>query len=515
MSVSDGAIPAIRFANSKGARIAYQQWGEGAHLVGIPPAAQNIEMAWEWPDIAAMLDRFGSFSRYLHFDKRGTGSSDRMSVVPGYDERVDDLVAVLDDAGIKRAHILGISEGGPMSILFAHAFPERVESLTLFGTGPRCMRRYTEDDLPQTKQLLDQMTEDWGTPDSMILPAFAPSVADDPELRSWWPRYERNSADRDSIRELLDINLDIDVGEVLDQVAVPTLVLHRVDDPIVPVEFGREAAAKIPGAKLVELPGMDHFGFSGDMDLWVDEMERFITGTVATRPPRPPSTTRIETLGRFAVIRGGQEVPLSAWGSRRSRTLCKRLVTARGRPVTRDELIDLLWPEESDPVKLGARLSVQLSAVRRVLGGGVIADRSTVALDFDEVATDLEELYQAGDDAAVLAVYTGEFLPEDRFDDWTTPVRDEVLARFGAAARRQASDALDGARWEEAEGLARRLVEADPYGDDGHRLLVIALDGAGATGDARRAHERWVEASGEIGGTVPVLDEVLAGGERP
>ncbi|MEM9564075.1 MAG: alpha/beta fold hydrolase [Actinomycetota bacterium] len=506
-----GDGPPIRFAEARGARIAYQDFGLDAPVVvAVPPLAQNLELAFESPIKRLMFERFGGFCRWIQFDKRGTGSSDRRVRVPGLDERVDDLRAVMDAAGVDRAHLFGQSEGGPMAILFAVTYPDRVESLTLFGTGPRCMRRFTDDELPAVKEVLDQMADDWGTAASRILAAFAPTVADEPGLQAWWPRYERNSADRDSVRELLDINLDIDVTEVLDRVAVPTLVLHRVDDPIVPVELGREAADGIPGAKLVELPGIDHFGFAGDMDAWVDEMERFITGAVASRPARPPQgAAHIETLGRFAVVRGGEEVPVSAWGSRRARTLCKRLVAARGRPVTRDELIDLLWPDESDLTKLGARLSVQLSAVRRVLGGGVVADRTTVALDLGEVTTDVEALYAAADDHAVVDLYRGAFLPEDRYDDWTAAVRDEITARFSAAARRLTSAAIAEARWDEAASSARRLIESDPYGDDGHRLLVVALAGAGADGDARRAHDRWVEVAAELGTTVAPLAEVL------
>lgn len=506
-----GAGPPIHFADGRGARIAYQDFGqEQPVIVGVPPLAQNLELAFEAPIKRAMFERFASFARWIQFDKRGTGASDRRVRVPGIDERIDDLRAVMDAAEVDRAHLFGQSEGGPMAILFAATYPDRVQSLILFGTGPRSMRRYTEEQLPDVKGMLDQMADQWGTSDSMILPAFAPSAAEDPALRQWWPRYERNSADRDSLRELLDLNLEIDVTEILDQVTVPTLVIHRVDDPIVPVALGREAAAGIPQATMVELPGADHFGFAGDTDAWIDEMERFVTGTVAPRPTRQPSSTRIVTLGRFAVLRDDEEVPISAWGSRLARTLCKRLVASRGRPVTRDELIDLLWPTESDRVRLGARLSVQLSAVRRVLGGGVIADRSTVALDLDEVTTDLEELYQASDDEAIVAAYTGELLPEDRYDDWASGPRDEARVRFRAAAGREAAVAIDSGRWEEAAGLARRLIEADRYDDDGHRLLVLALGRAGLERDAELAHARWVEAAAEMGTTPPPLPAVVS-----
>ncbi|MFW2383211.1 MAG: alpha/beta fold hydrolase, partial [Acidimicrobiales bacterium] len=142
------SIPPIHFAQARGARIAYQIFGEGqATIVSIPPMAQNIEMAWERPEIRRMFDRFGSFSRFLHFDKRGTGASDRRSHVPGIDERVDDLRAVLDHAAIERSHFFVSSEGGPMAILFAATYPDRVQSLTLWGSGPSMMpAEMTEDE---------------------------------------------------------------------------------------------------------------------------------------------------------------------------------------------------------------------------------------------------------------------------------------------------------------------------------------------------------------------------------
>ncbi len=118
-----GDIPPVQFASSRGARIAFQQWGSGPNVVAIPPAAQNIEAAWEWPPLRAMFDRFGSFCSYLHFDKRGTGSSDRSVRVPHVDDRVDDLKAVMDHAGIDRAHLFAQSEGGVTTLLFAAAYP--------------------------------------------------------------------------------------------------------------------------------------------------------------------------------------------------------------------------------------------------------------------------------------------------------------------------------------------------------------------------------------------------------
>lgn len=136
----DMQIPPIHFDPARGARIAYQVFGDGpATVVSTPPMAQNIEMAWERPEIRHMFDRFAEFCRFVHFDKRGTGSSDRRSHVAGIDERVDDLRAVMDHAAVDRARLFANSEGGPMAILFAATYPDRVDSLTLWGSGPSMM----------------------------------------------------------------------------------------------------------------------------------------------------------------------------------------------------------------------------------------------------------------------------------------------------------------------------------------------------------------------------------------
>lgn len=496
-------VPPIRFAQARGARIAYQDFGNGpATIVSIPPLAQNIEMAWEWPDIRAMLERFGSFSRFIPFDKRGTGVSDRRSQVNAIDERVDDLRAVMDAAEVERAHLFAASEGGPMAILFAATYPDRVESLILNGTGAFLLPPGTSDEeIDAIRERQRVFAEQWGTPDSQVVDRFAPSLAWNPEFRAWHQRYERNAATRHSLRELMELSLSMDVREVLPELDVPTLVVHRTGDRAIPVERGRELAEAIPGATLFETAGDDHYSYAGDVGSWMDAVERFVTGSVTTKPPPPPirHRVRILTLGRFAVEVDGEEVPASVWGSRRSRQLCKRLVAARGWPVTRDELIDLLWPDESDMARLSARLSVQLSGVRRVLGGGVIADRETVRLDLGEVSTDLEDFYKADDDAAIVATYHGEFLPEDAYEDWSAGPRAEARMRFGLAARRLASRVAESGDHRRATVLARRLVEADRWDDDAHRLLVTSLVAAGERGEARRAHDAWVAAMAEIG----------------
>ena len=510
-----GDVPII-FAPARGARLAYQVFGSGpATVVAIPPTAQNIEIAWERPEIRHMFERFGSFCRYLHFDKRGTGCSDRRNRVGDIDERVDDLRAVMDHAGIQRAHLFGLSEGGPMTLLFAATYPDRVAGLILFGTGasmhPPGM---TDAQIADRRERNRRYAARWGTPDSPVAAGFAPSlVARDPSFADWHQRYERLAASSDSLEDLLELGLAMDVRELLPTVDVPALVIHRTNDRVIPVALGRELAAALPDARLVEQPGEDHFAYAGDVDGWMDELERFVTGEVrsASVAHRARPSVRVRTLGRFAVEANGEEVPVSSWGSRRSRQLLKRLVAGRGWPVTRDELFDLLWPQETQPHRLGPRLSVQLSLVRRVLRGGVISDRESVRLDLDEVATDLEELYQAADDEGIVAVYGGEFLPDDRFEDWSDAPRTAARNRFASAARRLGLRALEAGDVEGAVDLAERLIELDRYDEDAHRLRVTARLRSGATAQASAAHAEWASAIAELDLVAPPLSELEPG----
>lgn len=502
------SVPPIHFAAARGGRLAWQQWGEGEDVVGVPPLAQNIELAWGWPDIVEMLERFGRIGRYLHYDKRGTGASDRIRRPPGLDERVDDMRAVMDAAGIDRAHLLGNSDGGATALLFAAAYPDRVHTVVLYGSGatvvppdqpPEVVERWIE----QQRQVVPL----WGTPASPWVDGFAPSVAGDQRFRDWHQRYERACCDSETLLDLLLMSIHTDVREALPDVRCPVLLLHRSDDPIVDVVRSHEAAALLPRARVVEVPGSDHWGYVGDADAWLDEFERWITGHVADRPRPQPSRPRVRivTLGRFAVEVDGVDVPTSEWGSRHARTIVKRLAVARGWPVTRDELCELLWPGDTDRARVGARLSVQLSTVRRVLHGGVSADRERVRLDLSEVALDLAELDAATDDGAVLAICGGQFLPGDEALPWTAATRAEVAARRAAAGARVAAEALAVGRPGQAAEVARRLVDADPLDLRGHELLVRSLMALEQHAAATEAHAVWADAATELGVRVPPL----------
>ena len=504
-------FPQVHFARSGRAGIAYQDFGEGpATIVAIPPLAQNIELSWEWPTIRAMLERFASFSRYIPFDKRGTGASERNFDVPGVEQRIDDLRAVMDAAEVDRAHLLGVSEGGPMTLLFAASFPDRVQGLILDSTAADLAARsgdLTEVERAERNERWRAFAAAWGTPESMVVDLMAPSLAGDADFRRWHERYERQCATSQQLLTLLEMNAYMDATEVLDRIEVPVLMFHRIDDPVTPIEAARETASRLPNARLLEVPGHDHFTYATDIDFVMTEIERFVTGNVA--PDRGPVRRRrptVRTMGEFAVVVEGHEVPASEWGSRRARQLLKRLAAARGWPVTRDELIELLWPDEEPAPKMSARLSVQLSAVRRVLDGGIVADRSTVRLDLDHVTVDVIDYLALDDDHRLVDSYDGDFLPEDAAA-WSDPVRAEVRTRFASAAHRLLRD--ESAPATERAEIAARLVAFDPWDDKGHVALVRALGDSGQRGAARDAHAGYAERMAELGVTVVPLDEIV------
>ncbi len=497
------AVPDIRFAHARGGRIAWQRWGTGDQdVVAVPPAAQNIEVAWERRELRQMFERLGSFCRFLHYDKRGTGASDRGDSVPGLDTRVDDLRAVMDDAGVERAHLFAQSEGGPTTLLFAATYPHRVKSLIMLGTGA-CVVAAEDAADPETRRAhLDvrrAYSDVWGTADSMSIGLFAPSKLDDDDFCRWIARYERASATADGVYDLMVQMIDMDVREIVGAIDAPMLVMHRRDEVAMPMRLGRELASLARDATFIELEGTDHWGFLGDVDSWMNEMERWVTGTVRDRPAvADPGRASITTLGRFAVTVDGHEVGASAWGSRRARVLLKRLIVAEGWPVTREELFDLLWPDETDRARLGARLSVQLSAVRKVLGGGVVADRQTVALDLDRVEVDVFDVLAAaktGHDATVVERY-GEFLPEEQYDDWASGMRERVRTAFTSAAHRMLTEAADRDDHQSMIDLAERVLAADAADELAHASLIDALTSSGDQAAAQRARSRRDEQLG-------------------
>ena len=277
-----------RYAKSGDLRIAYQIQGDGPiDLLFAPGYLSHLEQNQWWPAYAAFFARMASFSRLIVFDRRGTGLSDRILALGSFEELMDDIGVVLDAAGSERAALFGGAEGGPMCALFAATFPERTTALVL---GASYARRGWAPDYPwgldeETQQrILAGYEERWGRP-GFGARAIAPTLADDERFQAWYAQAQRFSGTPASAREWFRITMDIDVRDVLPAIRVPTLVVHRSGDRVIPVESGRYLAEHIPDAKYSELPGHDHFPFVGDMDAILDEVEEFLTGSRPTREP--------------------------------------------------------------------------------------------------------------------------------------------------------------------------------------------------------------------------------------
>jgi pimeloyl-ACP methyl ester carboxylesterase len=277
-------IPETRYAKADdGVHIAYQVLGEGpVDLVLVMGWTTNVEALWEHPDLARVLTRLASFSRLILFDKRGMGLSDRVSEdrLPSLETRMDDVKAVMDAAGSERAVVFGVSEGGPMAMLFAATYPERTIALILFGTVADYTRRAKAKDTPQEDQAyLAYIDASWGTIDHArqeIRTWGAPSHADDEQLASWLASYLRRAASPGAAIALSRMNREINATHALGAIHVPTLYLAKTDDRDFLLDEVRENAARIAGARLVEFPGDEHFFWVGEYDGMLDEIERFI-----------------------------------------------------------------------------------------------------------------------------------------------------------------------------------------------------------------------------------------------
>lgn len=274
--------PETRYAETAdGVHIAYQTVGQGEHdLVLVEGFVSNVEMAWEDPNTARFYERLASFTRLILFDKRGVGLSDRVTGVATLEERMDDLRAVMDAVGSREASLMGLSEGAPMSILFAATYPQRTRALVLYGGMPRSTWAPDYPWAPPADGLVEAAAE-LMAPDIFTgadIEIWAPSLADDEQARRRLGRHRRSAISPGALTQLFMMFLDIDVRHVLPTISVPTLVLHRRGDRVVNRRAGQWMANQIPGARYVELPGQDHFPWAGDSETVLNQVERFLTG---------------------------------------------------------------------------------------------------------------------------------------------------------------------------------------------------------------------------------------------
>jgi class 3 adenylate cyclase len=265
-----------RYAKSGGVSIAYQVTGSGPFdLVFVPGFVSNLDGTLEHPGWSHFFSRLSSFSRLIRFDKRGTGLSDRVAGIANLEDRMDDVRAVMDAVGSERAAVFGISEGGPMSLLFAATYPERVSALVLYASYARHPILADENFL---REQIDSIDPLWGTGEFLKRFFIPNNVAVDLPFLA---RFERQAASPSAVAALLRMNGAIDARHILPMVHAPTLVLHRSGDTRVSIDAGRYIASHVPGAKMVTLPGENHlFIYEPEIiDRLTGEAEEFLTGS--------------------------------------------------------------------------------------------------------------------------------------------------------------------------------------------------------------------------------------------
>jgi DNA-binding SARP family transcriptional activator len=296
------ALPTTRYVRSGDVNLAYQVIGEGPpDLVLVPGWVSNVECFWEEPRVARFLRQLAGIGRLILFDKRGTGLSDRVpqDALPTLEQRMTDVRAVMDAVGSKRATLVGYSEGGSMCALFAATYPDRAAGLVMIGSYARMIHAPDHPWGPSAADYagyIDMVQRDWGGP--LGIERRAPSVKDDEAFCRWWARFLRMSASPGAAAALLDINRDLDLRHVLPAIRVPTLVLHAVGDQTIDVRYGRYMAARIPGARYVELPGADHLPWLADAEAIGAEIERFVGEPgPAVEPDRVLVTVMVAALG--------------------------------------------------------------------------------------------------------------------------------------------------------------------------------------------------------------------------
>jgi pimeloyl-ACP methyl ester carboxylesterase len=427
--------PETRYATSAdGVHVAYQVFGDGdVDVVFIPGFVSHLELTWQMPGLDRFMERLAAFGRVIAFDKRGTGLSDPVPVaeLPTLEQRMDDLRAVMDAAGSERAVVVGVSEGGPMAVVFAATHPDRVAGLVLIGSTAR-FRQAEDAPWGWSDRYVDWMLEwteaGWGTGQS--IQALAPTAVSDPLFDAG--RFERSSASPGAAKALIRMSADTDARAVLPSVSVPTLVVHRTDDRIIRVEAGRDLAARIPGARLVELPGEDHAFFS-DPDPVLDEVEEFVTGARVHASP-----DRVLATMLFTDIVGSTRAAAAA-GDRRWRELldahdgvvARQLARYRGRSVkhTGDGYLAAF-----DGPARAIRSAMAIRDGVRALG---LSTR---------VGVHTGEVELRGDDLAGIGVVTACRVMEEAGDDqvWVSQTVRDLVAGSGLAFEDRGEHELKG-----------------------------------------------------------------------
>jgi pimeloyl-ACP methyl ester carboxylesterase len=391
------SAPPVRYATNGDIHLAYRVLGDGPiDLVVVSGAFTNLDVLWESREFREFHERLATFARVITFDKRGMGLSDRVRVGT-LEERMDDVRAILDDLRSESAALMGNSEGGPMSMLFAATYPERTRALILCGAE---IKEETTDDWPwgestraefEEAMQIEKLLERWGK--GLGISFFVPSRKDDERLREFWGRLQVQSASPHDAIAFMRMAFEIDVRHVAPSITVPTLILHRVGDQICQVENARWLARHIDGAKYVELQGENHIAFFDGDDI-LEEIREFLTGV---REPAEPERVLATVL--FTDIVASTE-RARALGDRGWRELLER----HNEIVRRD--LERFRGREIDTAGDGffATFDGPARAIR--CGRAIVDDVRSAGLDV-RAGLHTGEVELAGDAVRGIAVHTG------------------------------------------------------------------------------------------------------------
>ena len=356
--VEADSMPAIRYATCDGLAIAYQVFGRGpSDIIMVPGLASHLEMLWEQPSWRRFMARLATVGRVIVFDKRGTGLSDPIDrgETLTLDQRMRDTLSVLDAVGSERAVMFGLSEGGPMGLYAAAAYPERIGGLCVYGSAVLDSLEARE----RRRRLLGLVETSFGQ--GLVAAKLWPSLADTPGGMAWLARYERSVSSPSMIAQLLSMAINIDLSEILDSIRVPVTIVHNVDDPAVPYFEAERLSRALPEARFVPITGIDHMPWGEiDTQALIDEI-----GELAAKLEVEPAAPRV-LLALVAVQDAGpDEVPrVHHW-----------ITSCNGNARTHDSCVIGLFDSVDRARRFAVTLPAMLPTVRIAVHGGEVAKR--------------------------------------------------------------------------------------------------------------------------------------------